>query len=317
MKKKRVRVKKKPIIIIGLVILFIVSFSMIYNHFKLINSLEYKLGEIGYSIEQIDSIKALDNKFVDYILIHEYNPIFYDIFSADYYIEKNLDRYLDFAGENDTLKISEVIAIVNTRANEEFYERPEKADISKGKLMLVNKFNFLDADYKVDNLRDMSIKYAFEGRQMASEAYDAYVEMFNAAAKKDLKLVANSSYRDYTYQKNLYDGYENLHGKIFADGYAARPGHSEHQTGYAVDISTLNSTMDNFELTDEFEWLKANAHKYGFILRYPKGKEHITGYNYESWHYRYVGIDIAKQIKELDITFDEYYAYFIEYKNTK
>ena len=75
--------------------------------------------------------------------------------------------------------------------------------------------------------------------------------------------------------------------------------------------------MDNFENTNEFKWLNNNAYKYGFILRYPKGKESITGYAYESWHYRYVGIDVAKQIHEEDITFDEYYAYYIENKGTK
>ena len=70
--------------------------------------------------------------------------------------------------------------------------------------------------------------------------------------------------------------------------------------------------MDNFEQTEEFNWLQEHAHEYGFILRYPKDKEHITGYKYESWHYRYVGIETATKIHELGITFDEYYAYFLE-----
>ena len=95
---------------------------------------------------------------------------------------------------------------------------------------------------------------------------------------------------------------------------AALPGYSEHQTGLAFDVMTSTSTTETFENTKEYEWLKNNAYKYGFILRYPKDKEDITGYAYESWHYRYVGKEIAKKIKEENITYDEYYAYYIENK---
>lgn len=73
--------------------------------------------------------------------------------------------------------------------------------------------------------------------------------------------------------------------------------------------------MYDFENTEEFDWIKNNAHKYGFILRYPEGKEYLTGYKYEPWHYRYVGVDVATYIYEEDIVFEEYYAYFCEYKN--
>ena len=93
-----------------------------------------------------------------------------------------------------------------------------------------------------------------------------------------------------------------------ADTYSARPGSSEHQTGLAVDI---NAADDWFNNTKEAKWLANNAYKYGFILRYPKGKEYITGYQYESWHYRYVGEKVAKYIYEHDITYEEYYATFI------
>ena len=98
------------------------------------------------------------------------------------------------------------------------------------------------------------------------------------------------------------------------DDYASRPGFSEHQTGLALDIVTDNIIGNEFENTDEFKWLQENAHLYGFILRYPKDKEYITGYNYESWHYRYVGKELATKIKESGLTYDEYYAYYCEYK---
>ena len=101
-------------------------------------------------------------------------------------------------------------------------------------------------------------------------------------------------------------------GKEKADTYSARPGHSEHQTGLAVDVYNGNDDYNNFENTKEYKWMQKNAHKYGFILRYPKHKEKETTYQYESWHYRYVGEKIATYIKEHNISFEEYYVQFIE-----
>ena len=134
------------------------------------------------------------------------------------------------------------------------------------------------------------------------------------AKKEDLKLIVNSSYRDYESQNSVWNNYENYNGEEYADSIAARAGFSEHQTGLALDIITPGATKNTFEETDEFKWLQKNAHKFGFILRYPKGKEDITGYAYESWHYRYVGKETATEIKRLGITFDEYYAYYIDKK---
>ena len=103
------------------------------------------------------------------------------------------------------------------------------------------------------------------------------------------------------------------YGSEYADEIAARPGHSEHQTGLALDIfCTTNSNTKTFKDSEAYQWLLNNAYKYGFILRYPEGKENITGFTFESWHYRYVGTEIATYIYENDITFDEYYAYFTE-----
>ena len=114
-----------------------------------------------------------------------------------------------------------------------------------------------------------------------------------------------SAYRTEDYQRNLYNGKVRTSGKAYADNYSARAGHSEHQTGLAIDIG---STLTSFEYTAEFKWLQNHAHEYGYILRYPKGKEWITGYAYEPWHYRFVGIDAAKVIYEEGITFEEYHA---------
>ena len=93
---------------------------------------------------------------------------------------------------------------------------------------------------------------------------------------------------------------------------SARPGHSEHQTGLAVDVMGSNNDYDEFEKSIEFSWMKENAHKYGFILRYPKGKENITGFKYEPWHYRYVGLITATRIFKENITLEEYYNKYLK-----
>jgi len=144
----------------------------------------------------------------------------------------------------------------------------------------------------------------------SKEARAAFEKMAQDARKHGFELVAFSTYRSYEYQQMLYNRYVQRDGKEKADRYSARPGYSEHQTGLAFDIGEKG--REDLWLTEEFgespagKWLAANAHKYGFILRYPKGKEHITGYMYEAWHFRYLGVDLATKVKESGLTLEEY-----------
>ena len=117
-----------------------------------------------------------------------------------------------------------------------------------------------------------------------------------------------STYRSYTYQVNLYNRYKKQDGEEKADTYSGRPGHSEHQTGLAVDVYNKEKDYTNFGTTKEYEWMMEHAHEYGFILRFPKGKEKETGYTYEAWHFRYVGIDAATYIHNNNISLEEYVA---------
>ena len=118
-----------------------------------------------------------------------------------------------------------------------------------------------------------------------------------------------SAYRSYEYQVNLYDSYVKRDGKDKADIYSARPGYSEHQTGLVVDIDNGKIDYNNFESTEEFKWMEENAHIYGFILRYPYGKTNETGYMYEPWHFRYVGVDLATTLYNNGdwITLEDYF----------
>ena len=142
------------------------------------------------------------------------------------------------------------------------------------------------------------------------EARQALNQMLEAAKQQGFDLVAFSGYRSFEYQTTLYNNYVNRDGQAAADRYSARPGYSEHQTGLAFDIGERGK--EDLWLTEEFgetpagQWLFAHAQEYGFILRFPQNKEEITGYMYESWHYRYVGKDIAKEIAKQSITLEEY-----------
>ena len=139
---------------------------------------------------------------------------------------------------------------------------------------------------------------------------DAFEEMQAAAALDNINLFIASGYRSYDYQVELYDKYVRIDGKEQADTYSARPGHSEHQTGLTADI---NSADESFDDTPEALWLDKNCYKYGFIVRYPKGKEKYTGYEYEPWHLRYIGKEKAKIIYESGLSLEEYYGLKSEY----
>lgn len=144
------------------------------------------------------------------------------------------------------------------------------------------------------------------------EAKSAFDKMAADAAKEGLDLHIRSGYRSYSYQKNLYNNYVAQDGKAAADRYSARPGHSEHQTGLAFDVNSLSQSFEN---TPEGKWMAKNCWKYGFIIRYPKGKESITGYMYEPWHIRYLGKENARAVYDSGLTLEEYLGIDSKYKN--
>lgn len=280
------------------------------------NSNEFKLKQIGYNETEIKDITKLKDDQIKAILKKKYNRLNIKFIRQKYFITNNLDRYIKYYNNHKDDKISHIVSIVNVCADEDYYDKDtiKKTDVSKKELMLVNKFNYLDESYAPDDIVKVSMQFAYGDNEIKKEVYEKFRSMYNDAKKEGLYLIITSSYRDYNFQKELWDSYANQKGDEWADSVSARAGYSEHQTGYTLDIVTYNANMSSFEKTDEFKWLQDNAYKYGFILRYPKNKEDITGYSYESWHYRYVGKDVATKIKKLGITFDEYYAYFIEGK---
>lgn len=226
-------------------------------------------------------------------------------FDFPFFKENKKDEYLSYKDKTG-LSLKDAIIHVNIGLNHPFYENTELAkDIDKI-TMLVNKYHYVDKDYIPQNLIKIN------GLTINKEAYDAFILMKNDIEKEGLSLRIISAYRSYSYQENLYNNYLKSEKKEIVDTYSARPGYSEHHTGLAIDVDNSKLDFNKFYLTKEFVWLNENAYKYGFILRYPKGKENITGYSYEPWHYRYVGKDIANYIKKHNSTYEEYYYEFID-----
>lgn len=156
-------------------------------------------------------------------------------------------------------------------------------------ILVVNKSYPLSEDYNPNGL--------------TADTLRAFRKMSCCAKKDGICLCVYSGFRSYDYQNTLYNNYVSAYGQETADTFSARAGHSEHQTGMAIDV---NSADDSFDGTPEALWLAENSWKYGFIIRYPKGKQHITGYKYEPWHVRYLGRETARKVYCSGLTLEEY-----------
>ena len=229
-----------------------------------------------------------------------------------YYKEKNKKRYLAYQEEKKDLPIEDVVMHVNIGIDKPYYTNTKKATNLNETTLLVNKYYYLTEDYVPENLEEISLSYARSGMQLVHEAKEAFETLSEEAKKEGMNIIAMSSYRSYEYQVDLYNRYVETDGKEAADTYSARAGYSEHQTGLAVDVYNKELPYTSFEQTEEFTWMQENAYKYGFILRFPKDKVNITGYQYESWHYRYVGEEVAEYIHKNNLTLEEYYVKELE-----
>ena len=230
-----------------------------------------------------------------------------ELAALPHYQEARAERYLAYLGSKKYTP-EQILRIVNTDSDLPAYEDMAEADTSYGILTLVNKRHYLDR-YEPEELTELGT-YGSWGA-MQSEARDAFAALVDAAAADGYRIWAVSPYRSYDRQKNIYNNYVWSYGRRSADTYSARPGSSEHQTGLAVDVAKRGCSYKTFSGTKECAWMQEHAHEYGFILRYGKGMAYITGYMYEPWHYRYVGVDAATYIYEHDLTFEEYYYYYV------
>lgn len=316
---------KKKIIVIALVFIAIISTFFTINEQK-ITKLETnvkgkemtkedyiykdKLLELGYTINEIkiieNKISTLDVK--NNLLEKRYDNLMKFI-NSPYFNASNINRYETYYLTNKDLSIDDIVIKVEIGLDNDFYTNIKEITDYKSVTAIVNKYYNLNKDVEFDDLINLDLKYANDNQKIRSIAYEPLINMIENANKENIMLKVISSYRTYDRQEFLFNNSVNKNGLEHALLYSAKPGHSEHQLGLAVDF---NLTETSFEDSNEYEWLKNNAYKYGFIERYKKGKEDITGYAYEPWHYRYVGIDIATKMYEEDITFEEYKVKYLK-----
>jgi len=197
----------------------------------------------------------------------------------------------------------------NKATNKQVIENPYDV------LDLINKENLLPSDYEPEDLTVPDVRFSFEEdhpkKQLRKVAADALEELFAAADLAGHELFALSGYRSYDTQASIFASNAEKHGEEKANTFSARPGESEHQSGLTMDVTSRSANFDliiEFGQTPEGIWLAENAHEFGFIIRFLEGKEDITKYQYEPWHIRYVGIKAATEIKEKEVTLEEYFA---------
>lgn len=271
------------------------------NFFSNINTLL----DLGYTSKDINTIydKLSDNS-INILINKDYMKDLTNILNLNYFIEDNLERYLNYS----KIDADNAIVYVNIGLDNDYYENVEKITDQYDILVLVNKYHYLDKSYVPNDLETINFKYQWLGRSntLRKEARIAFEKMCEDAIKDNIYLYAGSGYRSYNTQLSLYNTYVKRDGFKEAETYSARAGYSEHQTGLAMDIANKSGFISDGD--KEYTWLLENSYKYGYILRYPEGKEQITGYMKEEWHYRYVGTEVAKNIYNQKITYDEYIA---------
>lgn len=245
---------------------------------------------------------------------HEYSNSLAIVVYDKYFLISRLDRYIAYCESSKSNNARNVVSYVNCDRDMKEYEYFVDTDLSQNELMIVNKYNCLSADYVPENLVTVDSKYSPVGARLDKVANDAFVIMCEDALKEGYKVTiyGDNGYRSYEYQQSLFNNFNKQLGEKTALRRCAKPGFSEHQTGLALDltISPVSSSV-KFNWSDLYRWAIDNSWKYGFIYRYQGNTTNLTGYQREDWHYRYVGVDVATQIHEENITYDEYYTYYI------
>jgi len=279
------------------------------DHKDLIKNIN-KLKKLGYNNNDINIILSHgDNDSVTRFTKREKIKYLEEFFVVSYAKLDYYDRYVQYSDETGEDEETTVLQVNLDMDKEDYQDAIKVSKFSSD--MLVNKHRYLSEDFVPSGLSKIDSKYAADDTMKASKiAINAFIEMSKAAEKDGMELVINSAYRSYKDQQEISDTYLELYGQSYVDKFVAKPGFSEHQTGLCFDIGSRKSNV--FANSEEYKWIKENAYKYGFILRFPKKYENITGFRTEPWHYRYVGKKIAKYIYENDITLEEYYVKFLD-----
>lgn len=287
-----------------------IEYKNITNFAQNINKLlakEYNAEEINYIIsQQVNNIDILlDMKHFE---ILNYKDI------TNFDITK-IDRYIAYQEKNTNYDTKTVVTYVNIGLDLKGYSSYTSytnEEAQNDLTILVNKYHKLPDDYEPNDLVYLSYTNGGYRYQLRKEAALHFEELTEVAKIDNVIFYPFSAYRSFTTQTTLYNNYKKRDGEEKADTYSARPGFSEHQTGLAIDVrsSTLNDNLTN----KDYEWMLNNSYKYGFIVRYPKGKQHITQFIEEPWHIRYLGVELATKVHDSNLTYDEYYDLYMAKK---
>ncbi len=270
--------------------------------------IEYELveqGESNYTLEFSGKFSkdGIEVKTSDELEISEYTFNHSDVseitFTYDTSLNLNFDNYTHFK--------------IGTVNNDTILEEYSIAANPTSHSAVINKKRRLTSDYIPPELVQITVSSQHSGQnnQVRADILPNLETMFSDAKNAGHNLTITSAYRSYSTQEVLFNNYASQYGYEKAATFSAFAGASEHQTGLVVDIGSLNNMSLNFEsafgTTNEGIWLANNAHKYGFILRYPDGKQDITTYMYEPWHFRYVGVELATYLYENNLTLEEFF----------
>lgn len=281
-----------------------------------------KLLKLGYNANDINTFYEKLPSSINIITDNEYDKDIVNYIKLDYFKEEYLDRYIKYGYTIKDLKspydvtniinnfnYEDNVTYVNANLDKDYYSSDINVNNDEAMKIdsIVNKYYKLDSKFEPSDLELIDSKYATGSQKLRREAKLAFEEMCSDALDEGYKIYAGSTYRSYDYQLGLYNRYVAMDGFNAAETYSARAGYSEHQLGLAVDILNHSFGYIN-ENNPEYTWLINNSYKYGFILRYPRGKEYITGYVFEDWHFRYLGIELAEKVKNSNLTYDEYVA---------
>ena len=264
---------------------------------------------LGNKIDLLAGVNVTDNSNEDIEASIEGDYSFDKVGSYKlYYVAK--DSSGNEARKEFSLEVEDA-NLVNDEPQDDGQEEVIEFTTSKGfKGVTKNGVTYIDGVLVVNKTYPLPEDY---GNGLTSTTTNAFYEMQAASKLENLNIYLSSGFRSYSTQDRVYNNYVARDGKQMADTYSARPGHSEHQTGLAFDVNQINDTFND---SAEAKWLANNCYKYGFILRYPQGKEDITGYKYESWHFRYVGVDLATKLYNNGdwITLEEYFGITSSYE---
>ncbi|MGN1182817.1 MAG: D-alanyl-D-alanine carboxypeptidase family protein [Faecalibacillus sp.] len=230
-----------------------------------------------------------------------------------FYKKKNLQRYQDYQEKHEAMSTEDIITYVNMNRDYDFYELIIQQNQPNSIHTIVNKYYQLDASYEPDDLVEINDKNGQYGAKYSKHqarqiVYQDFQSLVQLCHEQGFELYVCSGYRSTRWQEEIYNHMVETYDQQSADQTCSRPGHSEHTTGLGLDIALDQYQFEDVLKHPKYQWFLSHLSDYGFIIRYPEGKNSLTGYEYEPWHIRYLGKKLAKKVEKSGLTFDEFYA---------